>query len=122
MEIILYLALVGVGMGLFQTPNNNLLMTAVPRHRLGVGSAFLSIVRSVGYSSGTTLAATIVGAQLAASGQTSLQVLVSQLAAGGGAIGLAAFLWGFQLTFLLAAALCFAGAAISAVPVSNRFS
>ena len=119
LEIILYLALVGVGMGLFQTPNNNLLMTAVPRHRLGVGSAFLSIVRSVGYSTGATLAATIVGAQLAASGQTSLQIFVSQLAAGGGAIELAAFLWGFQLAFLLAAVFCFAGAAISAVPVSN---
>jgi hypothetical protein len=94
-------------------------MTAVPRHRLGVGSAFLSIVRSVGYSTGTTLAVTIVGAQLAASGQTSLQILVSQLAAGGGAIGLAAFLWGFQLACWAAAAFCLVGAAISAVPVSN---
>ena len=119
LEIILYLALVGIGMGLFQTPNNNLLMTAVPRHRLGVGSAFLSIVRSVGYSIGATLAATIVGAQLAATGQTSLQILVSQLAAGSGAVGLAAFLRGFQLAYLVAAGFCFGGAAISAVRVSN---
>jgi MFS family permease len=119
LEIILYLALVGIGMGLFQTPNNNLLMTAVPRHRLGVGSAFLSIVRSVGYSIGATLAATIVGAQLAATGQTSLQILVSQLAAGSGAVGLAAFLRGFQLAYLVAAGFCFVGAAISAVRVSN---
>ncbi|HYA28894.1 MAG TPA: MFS transporter, partial [Acidobacteriota bacterium] len=81
-DIILCLTLLGIGMGLFQTPNNNLLMTAVPRERLGVGSAFLSIVRSVGYSSGATLAATIVSGQLAASGQTSLQILVKQLAAG----------------------------------------
>ncbi|MBM2804723.1 MAG: transporter, partial [Deltaproteobacteria bacterium] len=98
---------------------NNLLMTAVPRHRLGVGSAFLSIVRSVGYSIGATLAATIVGAQLAATGQTSLQILVSQLAAGSGAVGLAAFLRGFQLAYLVAAGFCFGGAAISAVRVSN---
>ena len=34
-EIILALALLGVGMGIFQTPNNNLLMSSVPRHRLG---------------------------------------------------------------------------------------
>jgi len=119
-EIILCLALVGVGMGLFQTPNNNLLMTAVPRHRLGVGSAFLSIVRSVGYSTGATLAATIVSAQLAATGQTSLQILVSQLAAVSGAAGLAAFLRGFQLVFWVAAAFCFVGAAISAVRVSRN--
>jgi len=34
---------------------------------------------------------------------------------GGGALGLAAFLRGFQLACLAAAALCFLGAAISAV-------
>jgi len=118
-DIILCLTLLGIGMGLFQTPNNNLLMTAVPRERLGVGSAFLSIVRSVGYSSGATLAATIVSGQLAASGQTSLQILVKQLAAGSGAIGLAAFLRGFQLACLTAAGLCLLGAAISALRVSR---
>jgi len=114
-EIISWLALLGIGMGVFQTPNNNLLMTAVPRQRLGVGSAFLSIVRSVGYSTGATLTASIVGAQLAVTGQTSLQILVQELATGGGALGLAAFLRGFRLACMVAAALCFLGAAISAV-------
>ncbi len=118
-EIILWLGLLGIGMGLFQTPNNNLLMSAVPRERLGVGSAFLSIVRSVGYSTGATLAATVVGAQLAATGQTSLQVLTKQIAAGSGAVGLSAFLRGFQLACWAAAILCFLGAAISAVRVSR---
>ena len=115
MEVILWLALLGTGMGLFQTPNNNLLMTAVPRTRLGVGSAFLSIVRSVGYSTGATLAATLVSAQLAAAGQTSLQILLKELGAGSGAMGLAAFLRGFQRACLAAAVLSFVGAAISAV-------
>jgi len=118
-EIVSCLAFVGVGMGLFQTPNNNLLMTAVPRQRLGVGSAFLSIVRSVGYSTGATLAASIVGAQLAVTGQSSLQILTRQSAAGASAIGLSAFLRGFQLACLAAGALCFLGAAISALRVSN---
>ena len=118
MEIILWLALLGVGMGLFQTPNNNLLMTSVPRERLGVGSAFLSIVRSVGYATGATLATTVVSAQLAATGQPSLQILVKQLAAGSGAVGLAAFLRGFQLACLSAAVLCFLGAVASALPAA----
>jgi MFS family permease len=119
LEIILCLALLGIGVGMFQTPNNNLLMTAVPRARLGVGSAFLSIVRSMGYSVGAALAATIVSAQLAATGQTSMQVLVKQLAAGDGAVGLAAFLHGFHLACVVAAVLCCVGAAISAVRVSS---
>jgi MFS family permease len=58
--IILWLSVLGFGMGLFQTPNNNLLMSSLPRQRLGVGSSFLSIVRSLGNSVGAALAATIV--------------------------------------------------------------
>ena len=118
-QIAVCLALVGTGMGLFQTPNNNLLMTAVPRHRLGVGSAFLSIVRSLGYSIGAALATTIVGAQLTGSGASSLQSITKQLAADGSAIGLAAFMRGFHFACLTAAGLCFLGAAISAVQVSR---
>lgn len=119
-QIVVCLGLVGTGMGLFQTPNNNLLMTAVPRHRLGVGSAFLSIVRSLGYSIGAALATTIVGAQLTATGASSLQSFAKQLAIDGSAIGLAAFMRGFHFACLTAAGLCFIGAAISAVRVSRE--
>ena len=119
-EIIVCLGLVGIGMGLFQTPNNNLLMTAVPRHRLGVGSAFLSIVRSLGYSIGAALATTIVGAQLAATGNSSLQSFAQQLGTDGSDIGLTAFMRGFHFACLTAAVLCFFGALISAVRVSRE--
>ena len=119
-EIVFGLALLGVGMGIFQTPNNNLLMSSVPRHRLGVGSSVLSIVRSLGYSVGAALAAAIVSAHLAAAtGQTSLQFL------SGGARefmcrAFAAFMRGFHFACLAAAVLCFVGAAISAVRVSRE--
>ena len=74
--VILWLSVLGFGMGVFQTPNNNLLMSSLPRHRLGVGSSFLSIVRSLGNSVGAALAATLVSAQLlAVTGRTSLHVL-----------------------------------------------
>ena len=119
-QIVVCLGLVGIGMGLFQTPNNNLLMTAVPRHRLGVGSAFLSIVRSLGYSIGTALATTIVGAQLTAAGTSSLQTVAKQFGADASDIGLAAFMRGFHFACLTAAVLCFLGALISAVPVSRQ--
>ncbi len=116
MEVIFGLALMGVGMGIFQTPNNNLLMSAVPRHRLGVGSSVLSIVRSLGYSLGATLATAIVGYFLLVStGMTTLQ----NLGGSGSAIDslvLAAFLRGYRYAFLIAAALAFAGAIVSLWP------
>lgn len=38
--VILWLSVLGLGMGLFQTPNNNLLMSSLPRQRLGSGIVF----------------------------------------------------------------------------------
>ena len=119
--VILWLSVLGFGMGLFQTPNNNLLMSSLPRQRLGVGSSFLSIVRSVGNAVGAALAATLVSAQLVAvTGQTSLQDLGEHLGTADGARVLAAFLQGYHYTYLTAAVLCLVGAALSAIRVSGR--
>jgi MFS family permease len=123
LQVVGGLALVGIGMGLFQTPNNNLLMSSVPRNRLGVGSSVLSIVRSLGYSIGAALGAMIVSSQLAAlTGQTSLQFSAGQLLAGGGASARVGFLNGFRLALLSAAGLCFLGAALSLVRVSKEIA
>ncbi|MBM4262988.1 MAG: DHA2 family efflux MFS transporter permease subunit [Deltaproteobacteria bacterium] len=117
LPIVVCLFFLGFGMGLFQTPNNNLLMSSLPRSRLGVGSSFLSIVRSLGYSVGAALAATVVSAQL---GGIALNDLKLQMTAGNGAAGLDAFMRGFHYAYWTAAALCCVGAVISAVRVSKE--
>ncbi|MFY9573418.1 MAG: hypothetical protein WAV20_18625, partial [Blastocatellia bacterium] len=107
----------GVGMGIFQTPNNNLLMSSVPRHRLGIGSSVLSIVRSLGYSLGATLATSIVSYFLVLStGATSLQNLAGRPGIAADSPTLAAFLRGYQFALLIAAAVAFVGALISLWP------
>jgi EmrB/QacA subfamily drug resistance transporter len=117
-SIVVGLFVLGFGMGLFQTPNNNLLMSSVPRARLGIGSSFLSIVRSLGYSVGAALAATIVTAQSnGSSSQFSLSDLKTHASA---AAALEPFLRGFHIAYWTAAALCLAGAAISAIRVSKE--
>jgi MFS family permease len=122
LEMIFWLALLGFGMGLFQTPNNNLLMSSVPRQRLGIGSSFLSIVRSVGYSIGAALGATIVSAQIVqATGQTSLENLQRASNLGDPGPIREAFLMGFRYACLTAAVICLSGAALSAIRVSRRF-
>ena len=121
MAVIFWLALIGLGMGIFQTPNNNLLMSSVPRERLGISSSFLSIVRSVGYSTGAALGATIVSAQLVrVTGQTSLQNLHGPAGLSNAGPILEAFLLGFRYACLTAGVICFIGAAPSAIRVSRR--
>jgi len=43
---------VGIGLGLFQSPNNSAVMGAVPRNRLGVASGLLSVTRTLGQTTG----------------------------------------------------------------------
>jgi EmrB/QacA subfamily drug resistance transporter len=120
LTVVLWLSVLGFGMGLFQTPNNNLLMSSLPRQRLGVGSSFLSIVRSLGNSVGAALAAALVSAQLlAVTGGISLQDLGGHLETESAGAVLTAFLHGFRYAYLTAAALCLAGALLSTIRVSD---
>lgn len=119
--VIWRLGLLGIGLGIFQTPNNNSLMSSIPQDRLGIGSSFLSIVRSLGHSMGAALATAIVSARLfTLTGQTSLENLRAPAAAMGEDSVLAAFLEGFQYAYWAAAALCVAGAILSLLPQSTE--
>jgi MFS family permease len=46
---------VGIGMGLFQSPNNSAVMGAVSRERLGIASGLLSLTRTLGQTAGISL-------------------------------------------------------------------
>jgi len=43
---------IGIGIGIFQSPNNSAVMGAVPRARLGIASGLLSVTRTLGQSIG----------------------------------------------------------------------
>jgi EmrB/QacA subfamily drug resistance transporter len=118
-DVALRLGLLGIGFGFFQTPNNYALMSSLPRDRLGVGSSFLSIVRSVGNSFGAALGTTIVSIHLiAVTGQTSLENLKAMIMTADSPV-LEAFLTGFYYTCWCGVGLCLIGALVSLVPVSD---
>ena len=52
---ILRLAPMGLGMGLFLSPNNSAVMGAVARERLGVASGLLALTRTMGHTTGLPL-------------------------------------------------------------------
>jgi hypothetical protein len=49
---LLRLLLVGLGMGIFQSPNNSAIMGSAPRTQLGVASSLLSLTRTLGQTVG----------------------------------------------------------------------
>ena len=57
---------VGLGMGIFQSPNNSAIMGAVPPRRLGVTSGLLTITRITGQLSGISILGAVWASRVAA--------------------------------------------------------
>jgi len=58
-DVVLRLAITGLGMGLFVIPNISAIMGAVGRQRLGTASAMIPTVRQIGVSIGLAIAGTV---------------------------------------------------------------
>lgn len=52
---------VGIGIGMFQSPNNSAVMGSVPRENLGVASGLLALTRTVGQTTGIAVLSAIWG-------------------------------------------------------------
>ena len=63
---VLRMALLGVGIGVFQSPNNSAIMGAVPRERLGVASGLMALSRTLGQTSGMPLMGALFTVQVMA--------------------------------------------------------
>lgn len=64
--IVLRLIPLGLGFGIFQSPNNSAIMGAAPRERLGVVSGLVSLSRTLGNTTGLPLMGSIFTAQVLA--------------------------------------------------------
>jgi fucose permease len=93
----------GLGWGMFQSPNNSAILGAVPPQRLGIASGLLSLTRTLGQTTGLPLFAAIF-ASIALAGKSGSDLT---LAAPGAIVS------GFQGTFQLAAVLLTIAAALT---------
>jgi len=95
-DIVVRMGMIGLGMGLFQSPNNSIVMGSVPKNRLGIAGGMLGMVRNLGMVTG-----------IAISGAVYTSGLHSNQAAG--LVYEAAFLGGFHDAFMVAAVICSIG-------------
>ncbi len=65
---VLRLAPLGIGMGMFQSPNNSAIMGTAPREKLGVASGLLALTRTLGQTTGLPLIGMLFTAQVMAFG------------------------------------------------------
>ncbi|OPY59023.1 MAG: Multidrug resistance protein stp [Pelotomaculum sp. PtaU1.Bin035] len=57
--IALSLGAMGLGVGLFQAPNNNAVISSVPRHRLGIASGMMASMRNIGMVLGVAISGAV---------------------------------------------------------------
>ncbi|NDJ78673.1 MAG: MFS transporter [Chloroflexi bacterium] len=67
----------GVGVGLFQSPNNSAIMGAAPRERLGVASGLLALSRTLGQVTGIPLIGAIFASRVIAYGSLDSDIDVT---------------------------------------------
>ncbi len=63
-QIILRLGLVGLGMGLFTSPNNSAIMGAVPQNLQGLASGIVATARTMGMILGVSISGSLFGAEV----------------------------------------------------------
>lgn len=102
LDIILRLGLIGLGMGLFHSPNNSIIMSSVPVNRLGIASGMLSSVRNLGMVTGIAISGAIFTRSLHLFGTSGMAYEQ-------------AFIGGFHNAFLVSAIICTIGVFTSLV-------
>jgi len=105
-EVALHLGVLGLGMGLFQSPNNSSVMGVVPPPKLGIAGGVNALVRNVGMVTGIAFSVSLFTNRLTALGGVSEPVTRQHVDA---------FLSSMSTVFLAAAALSLLGAFISAI-------
>jgi len=96
LDIVIRMGMLGLGMGLFQSPNNSIVMGSVPKERLGIAGGMLAMVRNLGMVTGIAISGAVF-----TNGLQSNQAL--------GLAYEAAFLGGFHDAFMVAAVICSVG-------------
>lgn len=97
---------IGIGMGVFQSPNNSAIMGSAPREQLGVVSGLLSITRTLGQTAGIAVLGAVWAGQVG-------QYVGAPVSGGATSAPAAAQVAGLQDTFLIVAIMTVLGLGLS---------
>lgn len=104
--LIIFIAIMSLGNGLFQSPNNSLIMSSVPMNRLGIAGSINALVRNLGMVFGISYSTTLLYNRMS----FKLGYNVSSFIAGQEG----AFIYGMRVVYISAAIICAIGAILTA--------
>ena len=114
MTMVIFIVILSAGMGLFQSPNNSLIMSTVGRHQLGIAGSINALVRNMGMVCGIALAITLLYGSMS----EELGYRVTDYVAGQNG----AFINGMRNVYLTAAVICFVGAILTLLRLIEKKS
>lgn len=104
--MIAFVALMSAGNGLFQSPNNSLIMSSVPMNRLGIAGSINALVRNLGMVFGISFSTALLYNRMGHKLGYNVSSFIS------GQEG--AFIYGMRIVYIIAGIICLAGALLTA--------
>jgi EmrB/QacA subfamily drug resistance transporter len=112
--LILFIIIMSVGNGLFQSPNNSLTMSNAPRNMLGIAGSVNALIRNLGMITGTSLAILILYSRMS----SRIGYKVSTYIPGRDDV----FIYGMKGVYATASAVCAIGALLTAFRLYRKKS
>jgi EmrB/QacA subfamily drug resistance transporter len=105
-SMVLFIAVMSIGNGLFQSPNNSLVMSTVPRDKLGIAGSVNALVRNLGMICGIALSTTLLYNRMSFKiGHPVTDYVVGRNDA---------FIYGMRIVYITAAAISMIGVILTA--------
>lgn len=106
-----YIVIMTIGNGMFQAPNNNLVMSTVAHNKLGIAGSVNALIRNLGFVVGTSLSTLILYNRMS----SRMGHRVVDYIKGRDDV----FMYGMKWVYICAALFCFMGAIITALRFYN---
>lgn len=110
----IYSIVMGLGNGMFQSPNNTLVMSTVKKNKLGIAGSVNALVRNLGMIFGVTLGTTLLYSKMS----NMLGYTVTNYINGKDHV----FIIAMDFVYIVAAIICFVGVIISATRFKKKLS
>jgi len=110
--ISIFIGLLAVGNGLFQSPNNSLVMSLVPKNKLGIAGSINALLRNIALTLGIVLSTTILHKSMS----KKIGYEVSNFIEGRNDV----FIYGMSIVYLCFAGICLIGAILTAIRLINN--
>jgi len=105
MSMVFYIAVMTIGNGLFQSPNNSLVMSTVPKDKLGIAGSINGLVRNLGMVCGIALSTSLLYNGMS----HKIGYRVTNYVVGRND----AFIYGMRIVYITAAVICIVGAILT---------